>query len=84
MSTDLSEGLKATTAQGGDVTITLEGGPKVNGAVISGPGAANSQTAFPARRPRTNSASRPAARTSRRVASAMPSHPSATIQLSIS
>jgi uncharacterized surface protein with fasciclin (FAS1) repeats len=37
MSTDLSEGLKATTAQGGDVTITLEGGPKVNGAVISGP-----------------------------------------------
>ena len=37
MSTDLSEGLKAATAQGGDVTITLEGGPKVNGAVISGP-----------------------------------------------
>jgi uncharacterized surface protein with fasciclin (FAS1) repeats len=37
MSTDLSEGLKAKTAQGGDVTITLDGGPKVNGAVISGP-----------------------------------------------
>ncbi|ESW60110.1 MAG: Nex18 symbiotically induced protein [Rhodobacter sp. CACIA14H1] len=37
MSTDLSEGLKAATVQGGEVTITLEGGPKVNGAVISGP-----------------------------------------------
>jgi uncharacterized surface protein with fasciclin (FAS1) repeats len=35
MSTDLSEGLKATTVQGGEVTITLEGGPKVNGATIS-------------------------------------------------
>lgn len=37
MSTDLSEGLKAATVQGAEVTITLEGGPKVNGAVISGP-----------------------------------------------
>ena len=37
MSTDLSEGLKATTVQGGDVTITLDGGPKVDGATISAP-----------------------------------------------
>jgi uncharacterized surface protein with fasciclin (FAS1) repeats len=37
MSTDLSEGLKATTVQGGEVTITLDGGPKVNGAAISTP-----------------------------------------------
>jgi uncharacterized surface protein with fasciclin (FAS1) repeats len=42
MSTDLSEGLKAATVQGGEVTITLEGGPKVNGAVISGPDVAAS------------------------------------------
>ena len=35
MSTDLSEGLTAATVQGADVTITLEGGAKVNGAVIS-------------------------------------------------
>jgi uncharacterized surface protein with fasciclin (FAS1) repeats len=35
MSTDLSEGMKATTVQGGEVTITLDGGPKVNGATIS-------------------------------------------------
>lgn len=35
MSTDLSEGLKAATVQGGEVTITLDGGPKVDGAVIS-------------------------------------------------
>ena len=35
MSTDLSEGLKAKTVQGGEVTITLDGGPKVDGAVIS-------------------------------------------------
>lgn len=34
MSSDLSEGLTATTVQGGTVTITLEGGPKVNGANI--------------------------------------------------
>ena len=35
MSTDLSEGLKAATVQGGEVTITLDGGAKVDGAVIS-------------------------------------------------
>lgn len=35
MSTDLSEGLKAATVNGKEVTITLEGGAKVNGAVIS-------------------------------------------------
>lgn len=35
MSTDLSEGLKAATVQGGEVTITLEGGPKVDGANIA-------------------------------------------------
>ncbi len=35
MSTDLSEGLKAATVQGAEVTITLEGGAKVNGAMIS-------------------------------------------------
>ncbi len=37
MSSDLSEGMTATTVQGTDVTITLEGGPKVNGATISAP-----------------------------------------------
>ena len=42
MSTDLTEGMTAKTVQGGDVTITLEGGPKVNGAVISGPDVAAS------------------------------------------
>jgi uncharacterized surface protein with fasciclin (FAS1) repeats len=42
MSTDLTEGMKAATVQGGEVTITLEGGPKVNGAVISGPDVAAS------------------------------------------
>lgn len=35
MSTDLSEGLKAATVNGAEVTITLDGGAKVNGAVIS-------------------------------------------------
>jgi len=35
MSTDLSEGLKAATVQGLEVTITLTGGAKVNGATIS-------------------------------------------------
>lgn len=35
MSTDLSEGLKAATVQGQEVTITLDGGAKVDGAVIS-------------------------------------------------
>ncbi|MFN3938167.1 MAG: fasciclin domain-containing protein [Gemmobacter sp.] len=34
MSTDLSDGLTATTVQGGDVTITLDGGPRVDGANI--------------------------------------------------
>jgi len=35
MSTDLSEGLKAKTVNGAEVTITLDGGAKVNGVVIS-------------------------------------------------
>ena len=35
MSTDLSEGMTAKTVNGADVTITLEGGAKVNGAAIS-------------------------------------------------
>lgn len=35
MSTDLSEGMKAASVQGGELTITLDGGAKVNGAVIS-------------------------------------------------
>jgi uncharacterized surface protein with fasciclin (FAS1) repeats len=35
LSTDLTEGMTATTLQGSDITITLEGGAKVNGAVIS-------------------------------------------------
>ena len=35
MSGDLSEGMKAATVQGGEVTITLDGGAKVNGATIS-------------------------------------------------
>ena len=34
MSADLTEGMTLTTVQGGDLTITLEGGPKVNGANI--------------------------------------------------
>jgi uncharacterized surface protein with fasciclin (FAS1) repeats len=34
MSTDLSEGLMAATVNGAEVTITLEGGPAVNGANI--------------------------------------------------
>jgi uncharacterized surface protein with fasciclin (FAS1) repeats len=42
MSTDLTEGMKAATVQGGEVTITLDGGPKVNGAVISMPDVAAS------------------------------------------
>lgn len=36
MSGDLSEGMTAATAQGGEVTITLDGGPRVNGANITG------------------------------------------------
>ncbi|MFN4193863.1 MAG: fasciclin domain-containing protein [Tabrizicola sp.] len=35
MSTDLKEGMTAATVNGKDITITLEGGAKVNGAVIS-------------------------------------------------
>jgi uncharacterized surface protein with fasciclin (FAS1) repeats len=35
MSTDLTEGMQAKTVQGGDLTMTLDGGAKVNGAVIS-------------------------------------------------
>lgn len=35
MSTDLTEGMTAATVQGGNVTITLEGGAKVNGATVS-------------------------------------------------
>ncbi|MFN4129786.1 MAG: fasciclin domain-containing protein [Paracoccaceae bacterium] len=35
MSTDLSEGLTAATVNGADVTITLDGGAKVNGANIT-------------------------------------------------
>ncbi len=35
MSTDLTEGMKAATVQGGELTITLDGGAKVNGATIS-------------------------------------------------
>ena len=42
MSTDLTEGMTAATVQGANVTITLEGGPKVNGAVISAPDVAAS------------------------------------------
>lgn len=42
MSTDLTEGMTATTVNGSDVTITLEGGPKVNGAAISTPDVAAS------------------------------------------
>lgn len=35
MSTDLTDGLMAKTVNGADVTITLDGGAKVNGATIS-------------------------------------------------
>ena len=35
MSGDLSEGMMAPTVQGSDITITLDGGAKVNGATIS-------------------------------------------------
>jgi uncharacterized surface protein with fasciclin (FAS1) repeats len=35
MSTDLTEGMMAATVNGAEVTITLDGGAKVNGAVIS-------------------------------------------------
>lgn len=42
MSSDLSEGLTATTVQGSPVTITLAGGPKVAGASIVTPDVAAS------------------------------------------
>ena len=35
MSTDLMEGMKAASVNGAEITITLDGGPRVNGAVIS-------------------------------------------------
>lgn len=35
MSSDLTEGMMAKTVQGADVTFTLEGGAKINGAPIS-------------------------------------------------
>ncbi len=35
MSTDLTEGMTAPTVNGADITITLEGGAKVNGANIT-------------------------------------------------
>ena len=35
MSSDLAEGMKAATVQGAEVTITLEGGAKVNGANVT-------------------------------------------------
>lgn len=35
MSTDLTEGMTAATVNGADVTITLDGGAKVNGTAIS-------------------------------------------------
>jgi uncharacterized surface protein with fasciclin (FAS1) repeats len=35
MSTDLTEGMKAATVNGAEITITLDGGAKVNGATIS-------------------------------------------------
>jgi len=35
MSTDLTEGQKAKTVQGSEVTITLDGGAKVNGAAVT-------------------------------------------------
>ena len=37
MSSDLKEGMTATTVQKGTLTVTLEGGPKVNGTTISQP-----------------------------------------------
>lgn len=42
MSGDLSEGLMAKTVQGGEVKITLDGGPKVDGANIVTPDVAAS------------------------------------------
>ena len=37
MSSDLTEGMTAATVQGADVTFSLDGGPKVNDANITGP-----------------------------------------------
>ncbi|RHZ99601.1 fasciclin domain-containing protein [Cereibacter sphaeroides] len=37
MSSDLTEGMTAGTVEGGALTVTLEGGPKVNGVAISQP-----------------------------------------------
>ncbi|ABN75196.1 fasciclin domain-containing protein [Cereibacter sphaeroides] len=37
MSSDLTEGMTAETVEGGALTVTLEGGPKVNGVAISQP-----------------------------------------------
>lgn len=37
MSSDLSEGMTAATVNGAEVTFTLEGGPKINGANIIQP-----------------------------------------------
>ncbi|MCE6961146.1 fasciclin domain-containing protein [Cereibacter sphaeroides] len=37
MSSDLTEGMKAATVEGGELTVSLEGGPKVNGIAISQP-----------------------------------------------
>ena len=37
MSTDLSEGMQATTVNGASATITLAGGPRVAGAAITTP-----------------------------------------------
>ncbi len=37
MSSDLTEGMKAKTVQGGEVTFTLDGGAKIDGASIVTP-----------------------------------------------
>jgi len=37
MSGDLTEGMKAKTVEGGELTITLDGGAKVNGVAVSTP-----------------------------------------------
>ena len=42
ISTDMTEGLMGKTVNGGDVTIALDGGAKVSGAVISTAGIAAS------------------------------------------
>ncbi len=35
MSTDLSDGMTATTVQGGDLTVDLSDGVKINGATVT-------------------------------------------------